>query len=339
MSSSLAHTDKTYSAAIIGAGNIGSSWDSPDASHILTHAHALAANARIKLVGVVDTDADRASREATKWKTDSYTDLAVLLAKACPDIVIISTPDESHATILETVLKSDVKLVICEKPIAANESDAKRVSAALATTSIPVVVYFPRRFDARMLRLREELASGAHGAIVSVRATYAKGTHHIGSHVFDLLRYLFGEMTSAAAHFKIEDYPNDPTYGGVATFEKCGEVHLQTYDGRASSELELDIFTDKKRIRLTDRGYSIETQEIIVDPVFAGFRMFGPVSREATELALALPALVDHAVSVLDGTELPRSAGENALQTFDTCQRFANTYKPIYYQSNGTARD
>lgn len=339
MSPSHARKGTTYSVAIIGAGTIGTSWDNPDSSRILTHAHAFSANERTHLVGIVDTDVARATREASTWGTSPYTDVATLFSKESPDIVVIATPDETHATVLETVLASSARLVICEKPLAANEPDAERIRKMLSMATAPVIVYFPRRFDTRTLRLREELTSGTLGNVVSVRATYAKGTHHIGSHLFDLLRLLFGEMTGAAAHFKIDDRPDDPTYGGVAAFENCREVYLQAFDGRASSELELDIFTDTKRIRLTDRGYTLETQEIVADPVFAGFRMFGPATRKATDLENALPTLVRHAVAVVDGSELPLSDAESALKTFDACQRFASTYKPIYYQPNGEARD
>lgn len=321
--------ENIYLVAIIGAGNIGSSWDTPTSKNILTHAHAFKDSARTKLAGIVDTDASRGKHEADKWQTPFYADIDSLFENTHPDIVVVATPDTTHAEMLERVMRSDAKLIICEKPIVTNESEVARVRKVISATSIPIIVNFPRQFDATVVRLREELMGGAHGEIVSAHAIYAKGTHHIGSHLFDLLRFLFGELTGAAAHFKIDDYAGDPTFGGVASFERCGGVYIQAMDSRATSILELDILTDKKRIRFTDNGHAVETQGIIPDPVYAGFRTFGPMKREASELEHALPELARHAIAVLDGKEPARSTTDNALKTFETCQRFASSFKPI----------
>lgn len=327
--SSSRDTSNRYTVAIIGAGGIGSMLDGPDSPHVLTHAHAFSSSPKTRLVGLVDIDAARGTSEAARWNTAFFPDVEALMRAGAPDILVIATPDSTHAEMMEVSLRSPAKLVVFEKPVARTAQDAERVRAALSGSSIPVIVNFPRRFDPVTQHLRDELLAGTHGTVISAHAAYAKGTHHIGSHVFDLLRTLFGEMKVAEARFKIEDYPDDPTYGGAAVFERCPEVHLQAMDGRITSLIELEILTDTKRIRLTDRGYVLEMQPYIPDPVFENHRTLGPVQRSQTELQHAMSALAAHAAAVLDGTEAPRATAEDALKTFEACDAFARSYHQL----------
>jgi predicted dehydrogenase len=319
--------DSKYRVAIIGAGNIGARFDTPDSKEILTHAHAFSANPKTALLGITDTDAAKAGDAAKRWKTEAYQDVDSFMQKN-PDIVIIATPDSTHRELLEKTLKYAPRLIICEKPIVENFADVENLRSTLSAYQTPVIVNFSRRFDGRVVRLGKELAEGSYGTVVSAHALYSKGTHHIGSHLFDLLRFFFGELTAASASFSIDDYPGDPSYGGVATFERCPKLYIEAMDSRVVSAFEIDILTEKKRVRLTQEGFFLEIQDIVSDPVYEGYQMFGDAKREPTELKGAMAELARHAVSVLEG-EKPRVTAEDALKTFEACEAFARSYKPL----------
>lgn len=305
---------KQYSVAIIGAGQIGCGYDSPDSKEILSHAHAFTANHRTNLAGIIDIDRARGEHEATRWQSVYYPTLESLAAILKPDIVVIATPDTTHASMLERALAVAPKLIVCEKPLASKQADAEHIARTLSRADIPVIVNFTRRYDTTMVRLHEQFA-GALAA--SVHARYGKGTHHMGSHLFDLLRYFFGEMTGAAAQTTIEDYPGDPTFGGVTSFERCPEVHIEATDSRVSSVFELDIRAEKGHIRIKDLGFTLETE---VD---------GTLRREQTKLPEALAAFANHCVAVLEGREEPRTPASDALKTFSACERFADSYRRL----------
>ncbi len=311
-----------YRVAIIGAGRIGSSSDSPDSSEFLTHAHAIADDPRTELVALVDADTSRAEAEAKKWGTKAFTDIDTIWAGVMPDIVIIATPDETHADMLEKVLAKAPKLIVLEKPAVVNDAEAARLRTL--HTEIPIIVNFRRRFDPVVVRLAEELHNGAYGRIISASGIYCRGILHNGSHMLDLARYLFGDLLTASGQTSVDDFPEGlPTVGGMATFEHCPELHLICGDGRQYALFELDILTEKKRFHFTDEGFLLTTQDVVPDPTFPGLNMLGPSRAQDTGLKNALPALYVHAAAVLDGNEHARSTLLEALDTHDACMQFA----------------
>lgn len=304
---------EAFRVAIIGAGNIACGADAPDSKEFLTHAHAIHDNPSLLLVVLVDVDEERVTVEARKWDTKPYTDIEAMFMVENPDVVVIATPDNTHVDMLECVLAKKPKLIVYEKPIATNEEEADRVRRL--SNTIPVVVNFRRRFDPTVLTLAEELSSGIHGRIISARGTYMRGILHNGSHMLDLARLLFGEMRSAKATSRLDDFPEGlPTIGGTASFEQCPEFQLVCGRG-GDFVFELDILTEKKRFHFTDEGRTLAVQDMengASEPRIS-----------KTGLDQAFPRLYEHVVAVLNGKEALRSTLENALKTHDACMQFA----------------
>lgn len=311
-----------YKVAIIGAGRIGCSFDSPDSKNILTHAHAFSKNPRTELVAIVDTDTERGKKEARRWHTIFFSDVDEMFDKANPDIVVVATPDKTHAELLIRCANMRPRLIVCEKPVVVTSGDEARVRKNVLGY-VPVIVNFSRRFDPVVQKICVELAAGKYGKVISAGGIYTKGIFHNGSHMIDLMRFLFGEMQSCTAHFKVEDWGDgDPTVGGVAVFERCPQFCLLTGNARKFAVFDLDILTEKKRIRFTDEGQLISIQSVIPDPVYKGFRVLSKPVVHKTMLLSALSELSKHAVSVLDGKEKPQSTLDNALKTHEACSRF-----------------
>ncbi len=307
---------KIYTVAIIGAGSIGSGADGPDSNEYLTHAHAIVENPSLELRALVDIDGERAATEAKRWNTNAYKDIEQMFAVEKPDIVIIATPDDTHAKMFEYVLKKNIKLVVLEKPVAVNDAEAERLSKI--HPGVPVIVNFRRRFDPTVIELADALKRGEHGRIVSAHGTYVRGILHNGSHMLDLARFLFGEVLSVTPEPSsvIDDFPGGlPTIGGTAVFERCSTFHLATADGRKKFIFELEIVTEKKRFHFTDEGMKLTEQ--------TGTEK---ACTTKTGLDMAFPALYAHVVSVLDGKETSRSTLDNALKTHTACTRFVRGF-------------
>jgi predicted dehydrogenase len=311
-----------YTVGIVGAGRIACGFDDPTSEQVLTHAHAIQRNPRLSLVGVSDTDAVKGQNEAQKWSTTYYADLAEMCSARVPDVLIIATPDDTHVAVLLQALSYKPRLIILEKPVITNPEDAERVAHAAQEAVIPIIVNFRRRFDPRVTALAEALRSGEYGAVLSASALYSKGVVHSGSHIFDLARLFFGEMISSSKLAEIHDWEGEPTVTGFATFERCEQFLLIAGDERAYSLFELDIRTQKKRFRFRDEGFLLETEEVIDDPLFEGYRILGPATSEQTGLIHAMEELATHAVAVLDGVEESHTSLEDALKTDKACRAF-----------------
>src|SRR3989344_9144004 len=92
--------DPIYTVAIIGAGRIGASFDTPQSEHVLTHAHAFTENSRTKLVALVDSNVMKSQEQAKMWNTVSFTEVGEMFRTAHPDIVVIASPDDTHTELL-----------------------------------------------------------------------------------------------------------------------------------------------------------------------------------------------------------------------------------------------
>jgi predicted dehydrogenase len=311
-----------YNAAIIGAGRIGCGFDAPDSPHVLTHAHAITKNKRTTLAAIVDIDRVRGDKEAAKWDTRFFFDVDEMFGVVRPEIVIIATPDETHAHTLEYVVSKNPKLIILEKPVATSKEELQHLQGF--NTEIPIIVNFRRRFDATVADVVQRLVHGEFGAVISASAIYDRGILHNASHILDLARMFFGEMISTSPRFSLDDFPGGaPSVSGTAVFERCSEFFLMHGDGRSYSFMEFDIIAHKKRIRFIDDGFTVEIQDIVPDPMFPGFQTLGKAESRKTHMADAMVELVAHAVRVIDGTEEPRSTLENAIKTQEACFAFA----------------
>ncbi len=143
---------------MIGAGAIGT-----------IHAANLARRvpgARLAAVA----DVDRAKAEACAADNDAggaYSSEADLLAQ--PDIaaVIVCTPPETHAGIIEAAAAAG-KHVFCEKPLERTLDRADAALAAVQKAGVKLFIGLNRRYDPHFLRLRDAVQAGEAGRLLSV---------------------------------------------------------------------------------------------------------------------------------------------------------------------------
>ncbi|MCX7144311.1 MAG: Gfo/Idh/MocA family oxidoreductase [Proteobacteria bacterium] len=274
---------KTFKVLVLGAGRIASGYDSFESTDVLTHC------------------------------TTAFFDLDDC-RKQEPDIVVICTPDHTHASFLESILDWRPLLVVCEKPLTVTLNESERLIGKYEVAQVPLAVVYQRRYDHDINRMREMIHSGALGAFLVGTLLYSKGLLHNGSHGLDLLIYLFGNILHAEYHSHRVDYSqSDPTVSGRLRFD-YGDVYLLAADERCHSLFELDLVFEKGRFRLLDSGLTIEVQHVIADPVFPGYKALLPADKRPSTLNRALYSMWDRIAACLDtNTPLPTNAREALL--------------------------
>jgi predicted dehydrogenase len=98
-----------------------------------------------------------------------YNDADRFLADADVDLVVVSTPPQSHAHWALRSVESG-RHVVVEKPFAIRTEEADAVLAAAVERDLLAVVYQNRRFDPDYLALRRLIRTGALGEVFSVEA-------------------------------------------------------------------------------------------------------------------------------------------------------------------------
>jgi myo-inositol 2-dehydrogenase/D-chiro-inositol 1-dehydrogenase len=184
----------TLRFGLLGAGRIGK-----------VHARAVAGNPDAELVAVADA-MPAAAEAIAKQHGCEVRSIDRILAAGDIDAVVICTPTDTHADLIETFTNAG-KAVFCEKPI---DLSLDRVKACLKTVRAnrgTLMVGFNRRFDPHFAAVRAEIDKGAIGKVEMVTITsrdpgappidYIKRSGGIFRdmtiHDFDMARFLLGE--------------------------------------------------------------------------------------------------------------------------------------------------
>ena len=200
------------SAKDIGIGIIGVG--------IMGRGHALYLSDYVKggkVVAIYDANQQTAQKVAkevfkkTKLLPKVYDDLSTLLEDQNVKAVIIASPDHLHANHLEQAILAG-KDVLCEKPLASKEKDARKVAKVVRNSKSIVGIGFMRRFDRPYQDLKREIQSGKYGKVLQIRctsrnvssptATTAMLLTNVAVHEIDIIRWLLGEeIVSVGVNF------------------------------------------------------------------------------------------------------------------------------------------
>lgn len=262
-----------YSVLIIGAGNIGAFFDTPENEEILTHAHAFTRHTGFDLVGFFDIDQKKAQKAAGLWGCKAFRTIDNAFNSESIDVVSVAVPDEYHYAVLKEISRFPIKVVFVEKPLTKTADEAKEIVQIFKDRSIDVSVNYSRRFVPEFERIKNNIEMGIYGKYLTGTGYYGKGIIHNGSHLIDLLRYLIGEIDTMKPICSISDfYSNDESVSAVLTFENNKPFFLQHVDCRKYTIFEIDVLFERKRIKIYDSGFKIGEYDIQKSKIFKGYK-------------------------------------------------------------------
>jgi len=184
----------TIRFALLGAGRIGK-----------VHAKAVTSNPAAKLVAVADAMEKAAQDIAAQYGCEVRTIDAIAAAKDI-DAVVICTPTDTHADLIETFSKAG-KAIFCEKPIDLSVKRVEECLKVVAANKTTLMVGFNRRFDPHFMAVKAAIDAGEIGTVEMVTIVsrdpgappieYVKRSGGIFRdmtiHDFDMARFLLGE--------------------------------------------------------------------------------------------------------------------------------------------------
>jgi predicted dehydrogenase len=224
------------------------------------------------LTWVMRRDGERAADFARRHGVARHTtDADELIAAPDVDIVYIATPPGEHEAYALRVARAN-KPCYVEKPMARSAAECGRMREAFARAGQPLFVAYYRRALPRFARVRELLADGAIGRVLTVSHVYqgranpsaAPGVvpgwrEHVpasggglfvdlASHVVDLVDHWFGPLLEVAGHAARLSQPaaqraGQPEDTVVASFRTTqgalGTLRYQFHTSAALDRLEL----------------------------------------------------------------------------------------------------
>ncbi len=177
-----------------------------------------------------------------------YADWRQLIASDNVDIVSIATPPDLHVEIAVAALQAG-KHVLCEKPTALNSSEAETMlAAAQAAPNQLAIIDHELRFTPQRQMLRRLFRENYVGQALWVELTWRYPSRlnaslpwswwsdadrgggalgAIGSHLFDLGRWLFGRIEMLSAQLKTgHAYRRDPETGNERLVTSDDHAHI-----------------------------------------------------------------------------------------------------------------
>ncbi len=309
----------TYRAAVVGCGRIGTTLaDDPLlAGDVMTHAEAYSVCRATELVAVADSDEAAARRCAERWGISrSFASAAQLLAATRPDIVSVATPTSSHVSVLNEILDAPdtPRAIICEKPLAHSLDEAEGVVARARERGIVLLVVHMRRYARNMQNLKGFLAASGIGELRGVAGWLTKGTLHNGTHWFDLLRYLIGDVGSVSALDILKEPGDDPTLD-VSLFLTNGMLAtMRAADASRFTICEMDILGTSGRVRIVDSSYAVELTRAGDSTRYSGYVELLSDSMDFGDRKDVMLHAVEDVVRCLDTGEQPISSGEDGVE-------------------------
>ncbi len=184
---------------IIGLGKIGMGYDYNlnSGSVIHTHARAIKEHPKFKLIGGVDKSKNQKILFEKLYGVPTFDNTGLALEMLQPDVIIISTPTETHSSILEKVIKvSRPKIILCEKPLAYDLDQAKHMVNICSNLGIHLFVNYMRSVDIGALEIKRRIEIGEIITPVKANVFYSKGIFNNGSHFLQLLSLWLGDLVS-----------------------------------------------------------------------------------------------------------------------------------------------
>ncbi len=220
-----------------------------------------------ELVGLYDINPKRAEGfcQVLGRQIPAFTDFADMVRNVSPDSVIITVTDSAHPELVEMCCEHNLEAVV-EKPLAIDIDGIARILSAEKKCGKEIKVTFNMRFTPFASRVKELLASGAIGKILSGSAEwFIDWTHareyfhrwhsrmecsggllvHKGTHHFDLLNWFVDDRP-----IRVSAMGKRQIFGDCGTqYAEYCRICPQKQTCWAAIE---DIFSDKDLVRTED---------------------------------------------------------------------------------------
>jgi predicted dehydrogenase len=306
---------------------------------------------------VMRRDAERARDFARRHGVPRFsTDADEVISDPTVDIVYIATPPGEHADYALRVARAN-KPCYVEKPMARSAAECQRMLDAFEAARQPLFVAYYRRLLPRFVKVKELLASGALGRLLSVSHVYqgrakptaAAGTSpaaspgsaspagwredvphsggglfvDLGSHVVDLLDHLLGPLVDVSGYAA---RLSDPPGSRVGRAEDTVAASFRTQSG-ALGTLLYQFHT----AAAVDRLELVGTRGNLVLSVFGQEPLELAVGDEREQVAVEQPEhvhqpLVQSIVDELSGTGHCPSTGRSAERASRVIDRVLEGY-------------
>ena len=220
------------------------------------HLGPLASHPQAEIAWICGRNRARAEEIAQRFSIPQVTTDAAELIRADIDTVVIVTPDDLHYPLTMAALEAN-KHVFCEKALAMNAAQAHEMYETAEKKRRVHMTLFTFRVHPAVAHMRALAQQGYAGKLFQGQLSYllSLGRHHdylwradsrisngmvadLGSHLADLARLLFGEVSAVAARAAFY-YPRTLPGGGKLEQNNDSAVLLLAFESGAQATFQV----------------------------------------------------------------------------------------------------
>jgi predicted dehydrogenase len=184
----------------------------------LMYLNVLTGREDVEVAAIAGRDSGRLAEIADRYGVAGrYTDYRQLLDHPRLDGVVVVTPDDLHLPMALAVIERGLH-VLCEKPLANSSTDARRMLEAAERRGVNHIMLFTWRWQPHYQYLKSLFEQEAFGTVYRAQFSFLNGfgrdpayqwrldpsrangvTADLGSHLIDLARWFFGDVTTVSA--------------------------------------------------------------------------------------------------------------------------------------------
>ena len=183
-----------YRVGIIGLGNIASRYSTPDDAYPYCHTGGIRFCETTELVAVADMSLERQSDFQQTWgpafpnnSINYYETDTQMLESEDLDIVAVCVRGPHHFTVMQNVLKADIKAIFLEKPAGCSLEEVDTMTTGADAKGIPIVVDYTRHWAPHLIRLQSLIKDGLIGEVQTVIGYCGGGVLSFAIHTTDMI--------------------------------------------------------------------------------------------------------------------------------------------------------
>ncbi len=227
----------------VKVGLVSTSWWA-DMFHLPT----LKSHPQAELVSICGRNLERAQEMAEKYAVSRvFADYEEMISHSDLDAVVIASPDDQHFPMTMAALEAGLH-VFCEKPLALNLDDAKKMRDKAKSTGLVNGVVFTNRWALKYRYLHDLVHQGYLGKMYHsefhYQFGYARGQNYLwrydqdrangvlgdlGVHMIDLALWMLGDIASVSANLAVcverESTPNPANDSAMCLVEYVDGSH------------------------------------------------------------------------------------------------------------------
>lgn len=314
--------------ALVGLGNIGLLFDTDktNLAKCLSHTKAIYANKNFNLKYAVDID-----RKNFEILNDFfpncliYTNYEEIVNQNDIDLLVIATPTKTHYTILNAFSKNEnIKYFFIEKPLFELVQNYTSIDTTLKEK---IIINYSRRFSKTISNMKKFITSKEIQP-EKIIIHYCKGLKNNGSHMIDLINYLFENPSIEESQILSKSNGLNETDINYDIFAKLNykgntiPTYFIAHDHTKYNFIEVEIFSNDYLIKLNNAKSEIQYYEKIDHPEFPTYKIFNPTCKtETIDGTLFLSNAYAKIYTMLIDNEKNISSFDDELQN----QEFYNT--------------